>query len=45
MAWSRGRAFAALVGLALAQGAIAVDLDAYIKRDRFIDVVLSPTGE
>ena len=47
MKWRHGFALAATLALGLghASAAPGVDLDAYIKKDTFVDIKLSPTGE
>lgn len=47
MIWGRGFALVAMLafGLGPARAAPGIDLDAYVKKDTFVDIKLSPTGE
>ncbi len=47
MKWGHGLALAAVLafGLGPARAAPGIDLDAYVKKDTFVDIKLSPTGE
>lgn len=47
MKWGHGLALAAVLafGLGPARAAPGIDLDAYVRKDTFVDIKLSPTGE
>ncbi|MBD7989005.1 S9 family peptidase [Luteimonas sp. Sa2BVA3] len=47
MKWGHGLALAAVLafGLGPARAAPGIDLDAYVRKDSFVDIKLSPTGE